>query len=350
MNDFLGNAYPKLAGSLKKLSFANLPTPITLHEIDTGRGMRRVMVKHDDQTSDLYGGNKVRKLEYIFRRAQDRGAKRVATFGAVGSNHALATAIHAKQLGFACTCFLAHQLRTPRISQTLDLHLALGTELFKWGGAVDRLELYRRTLQHRNVWVIPLGGTCWLGAVGFVNAGLELAVQIAEEKLDRPSRIYMANGTMGSVAGLAVGLGLAGIDAEIHAVRVADNRYSRREVMQRLIEKTAGLLNRFDPSIPADTGLHTAITWRDDFFAGAYAAVDVVTQRAVEFADSQLNLWLETTYTGKAMAAMLDDLKGSSESERYLFWNTYNSKPLPEISIDHMNRDRLPAQFERYYE
>lgn len=350
MNDFLGNAYPKLGDRLKKLSFANLPTPVTQHEIDAGSAMRRVMVKHDEQTSDLYGGNKVRKLEYIFRRAQDRGAKRVATFGAVGSNHALATAIHAKQLGFECTCFLAHQLRTPRIPQTLDVHLALGTELIKWGGAVDHLDLYRRTLQHRNVWVIPLGGTCWLGAVGFVNAGIELGLQITEEDLDTPNRIYMANGTMGSVAGLAIGLELAGIDAEIHAVRVADNRFSRREVMERLIEKTAGLLNRFDPSIPADAGSRTPVTWRDDYFAGAYAAVDDATQRAVDIAASQLNLQLETTYTGKAMAAMLDDLESSSDTERYLFWNTYSSKPLPDIGNEHASHDRLPEQFERYYE
>mgnify|MGYP003634138268 CR=1 FL=1 len=308
------------------------------------------MVKHDDLSSDVYGGNKIRKLEYIFRRAKDRGAKRVATFGAVGSNHALATAIHAKRLGFECSCFLAHQVRTPRIRQTLDMHLELGTELIKWGGAVDQLELYRRKLQGRKTWVIPLGGTCWFGAVGFVNAGLELAAQIADGELDPPNRIYMANGTMGSVAGLAVGLDLAGIDAEIQAVRVADNRFSRREVLQRLIRKTAVLLNTLDSSIPCNAGTKTPIIWRSDFFAGAYAAVDDITERAVDIAARELNLRLETTYTGKAMAALLHDLDSSDSDARYLFWNTYNSRPLPTFDRDPPRRDQLPKQFARYYD
>lgn len=308
------------------------------------------MVKHDDLTSDLYGGNKVRKLEYIFRRAQDRGAERVATFGAVGSNHALATAIHAKQFGFDCTCFLAHQVRTPRIRRTLDMHLELGTELIKWGGSVDRVELYRRTLQHRNAWVIPLGGTCWLGAVGFVNAGLELAEQIAAGELTTPDRIYIANGTMGSVAGLAVGLGIAGINSDIHAVRVADNQFARREVLDKLADKTATLLHRFDSRIPADAGTRTKITWRSEFFAGAYAAVDETTQNAVDFAAKNLGLNLETTYTGKAMAALLHDIRTSDPDTRYLFWNTYNSQALPAPEYSPSRIEDLPRPFVRYYE
>ncbi|HNP65224.1 MAG TPA: pyridoxal-phosphate dependent enzyme [Woeseiaceae bacterium] len=350
MSDSLRKAYPRLADRLEKLPIATLPTPVSCHELETQRGIRRLLVKRDDLTSDLYGGNKIRKLEYIFRRAKDRGAERVATFGAVGSNHALATAMHARQLGFECSCFLAHQVRTPRIRQTLDMHLELGTELIKWGGAVDHLELYRRTLQGRNTWVIPLGGTCWLGALGFVNAGLELAQQITNGELDAPNRIYMANGTMGSVAGLAIGLDLAGLAIEIQAVRVADNRFTRREVLERLIRKTAVLLNTMDPSIPADAGSNTPIVWRSDFFAGAYAAVDDITEHAVDFASHALNLRLETTYTGKAMAALLHDLNTSDSDARYLFWNTHNSRPLPTFGEGHPQRDRLPEQFARYYD
>ncbi len=308
------------------------------------------MVKHDNLSSDLYGGNKIRKLEYILRRAKDRGARRVATFGAVGSNHALATAMHARQLGFDCSCFLAHQLRTPRIRQTLDMHLEIGTELIKWGGAIDHLDLYRRKLQGRNVWVIPLGGTCWFGAVGFVNAGLELAQQIADGGLDAPNRIYIANGTMGSVAGLAVGLDLAGVDAEIQAVQVADNRFSNRDVLERLIRKIAVLLNRLDPSISATAGTRTPVVWRSDFFAGAYAAVDETTLQAVDIADRELGLHLETTYTGKAMAALLHDLDTSDSDVCSLFWNTYNSQPLPTFGGGHPRRNSLPKQFARYYE
>ena len=350
MADYLSNAYPRLAGKLRKCSFASLPTPISHHEIKLPSGTRSLSVKHDDQTSDIYGGNKVRKLEYILQRAQDRGAERIATFGAVGSNHALATAIFAREYGFDCTCFLAHQKRTPNIRRTLNMHLKLGTELVRYGGSIDRLELFRRYLQNRKTWVIPLGGTCWLGAVGFVNAGFELAAQIDSGELEAPDRIYIANGTMGSVAGLAVGIAIAGLPIEIHAVRVADNRFTKREVLDRLMIKTTTLLNRLDPSIPLEAATQTRVIWRDDFYAGGYAAVDDVTTHAVEFARDALGLTLDTTYTGKAMAALLHDLEVSNEGTSTLFWNTYNSRPLPSINSDRLPLQDLPEQFRRYYE
>jgi 1-aminocyclopropane-1-carboxylate deaminase/D-cysteine desulfhydrase-like pyridoxal-dependent ACC family enzyme len=350
MTDYLANEYPKLAEKLRKRSFASLPTPISHHEIKLPSGTRSLSVKHDDQTSNIYGGNKVRKLEYLLQRAQDRGAERIATFGAVGSNHALATAIFAREFGFDCTCFLAHQKRTPNIPNTLNMHLKLGTELVRYGGSIDRLELFRRYLQNRKTWVIPLGGTCWLGAVGFVNAGLELAAQIDSGDLEAPDRIYIANGTMGSVAGLAIGIAIAGLPIEIHAVRVADNRFAKREVLDRLMNKTTTLLNSLDPSIPLDAATRTRIIWRDDFYAGGYAAADEVTTHAVEFARDSLGLTLETTYTGKAMAALLRDLEVIDEGISTLFWNTYNSRPLPSIESDRPSLQDLPEQFRRYYE
>jgi len=350
MVDFLVNAYPGLAGKLRKTSFARLPTPVSQHTLQLPSGERTLSVKHDERTSEIYGGNKVRKLEYILQRARDRGAERIATFGAVGSNHALATAIHARQFGLQCTCFLAHQLQTPNIPRTLNAHLELGTELIRWGGGINRLALYRRYLQNRNTWVIPLGGTCWLGVVGFVSAGLELAAQIESGDMALPDRIYIANGTMGSVAGLALGLALAGLSVEIHAVRVAANRFARREVLDRLMQKTVTLLNRFDASIPADTAGRTAVVWRDDFYAGAYARVDNTTSAAVELAGKQLGLQLDTTYTGKAMAALLHDLETSGDEFSALFWNTYNDRPLPAHQPGSPLRTALPPQFRQYIE
>lgn len=350
MTDYLANAYPGLVGKLRKRSIASLPTPISHHEVQLPAGTRSISVKHDDQTNAIYGGNKVRKLEYILQHALDRGAERVATFGAVGSNHALATAIHAREAGLECTCFLAHQKRTPNISRTLNMHLKLGTEIVRYGGSVDRIELFRRYLQDRKIWVIPLGGTCWLGAVGFVNAGLELAAQIDSGELETPDRIYIANGTMGSVAGLALGIAMANLPIEIHAVRVADNRFAKREVLDRLMNKTTTLLNRLDPSIALEASTRTRIIWRDDFYAGGYAAVDDTTTHAVEFARDNLELALDTTYTGKAMAALLHDLAVNDHGGPMLFWNTYNSRPLPALDSGRLSPLDLPEQFRRYFE
>lgn len=305
-----------------------------------------VWIKHDDQTSQLYGGNKVRKLEYIFERAIDRGAKRVATFGAVGSNHALATALFAKQLGLGCTCFLGHQRPTPYIPGTLYAHLAAGTELVQYGAGIDHLQLFRKYLQGRDTWVIPIGGTTWLGVVGFINAALELAAQIEAGEVTKPERIYIANGTMGSVAGLAIGFALANLPIDLHAVRVAASQFAYPQALQRIIRKTVTLLHRLDASIPDDVWRRTSLTWRDEFYAGGYAATDDATNRAVSVAQAQLGIKLETTYTGKAMAALLADL--SANSHRSLFWNTYNSNSLPSDAATSANIDSIPQEFLSY--
>ena len=349
MTDFLGLAYPRLAERLGKVTLASLPTPVVTMPVEAGH--HRIAIKRDDVSNPEYGGNKIRKLEYIFHRAQARGARRIATFGAVGSNHALATSIFARQCGFECTCFLARQKRIPSIARTLNMHRLLGTEIVRYGRSVDQLATFRRYLQGRRAWVVPLGGSSWLGAVGFVNAGLELAQQVEAGELSLPQRVYIANGTMGSAAGLALGLALAGLPTELHAVRVVDDRFASPAKFDKLLRKTAMLMRRFDAAIPADLADRASYRWRDEFFAGAYAAADDATRAAVALAADELQLTLETTYTGKAMAALLHDLRSPEYAGQHcLFWNTYNSRPLASGSERPASRGNIPAEFMSYFD
>lgn len=349
MGNLLAAGFTGIGKCVPRLDIAVLPTPVTTHRLSAGKKAFAVSVKHDEATSSLYGGNKIRKLEYLLRRARDRGARRVATFGAAGSNHALATAMHAAELGFDCTCFLSHQKVTPNVARTLNMHRRLGTEIFRWGHGVDQVALFREHLQGRGAWVIPLGGTCWLGAVGFVNAGLELSQQVNDGILERPHRVYIACGTTGSAAGLALGLAAAGLDATVHAVQVADNPFASEEKLRRLMAKTRFILNRADPSFLAH-GFSPRVVWRDEFLAGGYARVDEATRAAVRLASDELRLSLETTYTGKAMAAMLHDLHTRDyDGGHYLFWNTYNAQPLPVGAERPAELRNIPVEFERYY-
>ena len=116
------------------------------------------------------------------------------------------------------------------------------------------------------------------------------------------------------------------------------------------MQKTISLLNRYDPAIKPDTLTRTHIVWRDEFYAGGYAVVDDATRHAVQFAADNLNLSLDTTYTGKAMAALLHDIEDAAESAPVLFWNTYNARPLPELEIEQTRLKNLPDEFSRYYE
>ena len=111
--DFLKERFPRLGGQLPRSDFATLPTPVRQHQVLFQELPGRISIKYDNLTGSIYGGNKIRKLEYIFPRAAKKHCLRVATFGAAGSNHALATALYAREAGFDCTCFLSHQAKRP---------------------------------------------------------------------------------------------------------------------------------------------------------------------------------------------------------------------------------------------
>jgi D-cysteine desulfhydrase len=352
MTDHLAIAFPRLAARVPKLRLADLPTPLLRADLHTGAGIRTITIKNDGVSGRPYGGNKIRKLEYLLCRARGRNARRVATFGTAGSNHALATAVYAKALGLECTCLVSHQPRTPYIATVLEQHLGLGTELVPLAGRrAERVATMRRTLQNRGVYLIPAGGSNWIGALGFVNAGLEIADQLRHGEAPEPDRLYVANGTMGTVAGLALGLALAGLGTEVHAIRVTPGFVASPRALHRLVDKTATVLRRLDPAIPADLATRIRLSFRDEFFAGGYTSTNAATDEAVATAREALGIELETTYTGKAMAALLHDLqRPDGTAQEMLFWNTYNARPLQPAAGAAVDRRRIPEGFERYFD
>lgn len=346
--DALKSSYPVLASQLPRMPLATLPTAVGDVAVRFGKA-RQISVKYDNLTGDLYGGNKVRKLEYILARAKERGARRIATFGAVGSNHALATAIYARHAGFGCTCFLSHQARTPQVSATLRKHLEIGTEIVRYGGAYrTRNQTLSRYLWNRRAWVIPMGGSSWLGTVGFVGAGLELAGQIRAGEVSAPERIYVGSGTMGTAAGIALGLAMAGIECEVHAVRVSDLSIMNEKAFDHLTQKTALMMRDFDASIPRDIAARTRVRIRHDLFGPGYAKGTDATDEAIAFAKHELALNLETTYTGKTLAAVLADWRNGTGDARVLYWHTYNSVPLAAPALDKVDLAGLPEEFLKY--
>ncbi len=112
-----------------------------------------------------------------------------------------------------------------------------------------------------------------------------------------------------------------------------------------------GLGTHIDPAFDAGLADRVRLQWRDDFFAGGYAVCDDATADAVSFASGELSLNLETTYTGKALAAMLHDLQQPEYAgEDYLFWNTHNSNKLPVSNEAPDTLENIPEDFLRYYE
>jgi D-cysteine desulfhydrase len=346
--NYLDTLYPVLRQSVGRLDLAALPTPVRRSRLSHGGVSREISVKLDNLSGSLYGGNKLRKLEYLLCPKNRQAVRRFATFGAVSSHHAIATAIYARQLGFACTCFLAHQKKTLSIVPALNMHIQIGTEIVRYGGDYKtRLETLRKHLWGRDARVIPAGGSSWIGTLGFVNAGFELAAQIASGEIPMPQRVYVATGTMGTAAGLALGLALADLPTEVQAVRVSATSICNETVLDRLLRKTASMMHLADPAMPADLADRTRIRLRHAFYAGGYALSDAGTREAIGIAGDQLGISLESTYTGKAMAALLNDIGTAGEC---LFWNTFDSAPLPVAHDQCADPAALPAEFHRYFD
>ncbi|MEJ2522600.1 MAG: pyridoxal-phosphate dependent enzyme, partial [Gammaproteobacteria bacterium] len=188
------------------------------------------------------------------------------------------------------------------------------------------------------------------GTVGFVSAAFELAAQVRAGLLPEPDLIYLALGTMGTAAGLALGLQVAGLSTRLVLVRVVREDIASPGRFRRLYHGAARRLHRHDPRFPLAPLEPARLAVRHDHIGPGYARFTPEGIAAVEFARSQANLLLEGTYTGKAFAALLADARaGRLAGRRVLFWNTYSSRPLPPGAED-IEATELPAPLRRYFE
>jgi 1-aminocyclopropane-1-carboxylate deaminase/D-cysteine desulfhydrase-like pyridoxal-dependent ACC family enzyme len=200
-----------------RLALAPAPTPLVfLPRLSASLG-RAVYVKRDDEMGPGLGGNKTRKLAYLLADARRRGARQVATFGGLQSNHARLTAAAAARLGMAAHLFYFER-RPPQLTGNLLLNDLLGARMHflpLGAGGGMRLEttigLVRLLARLRlgNHYFIPVGGHNWLGALGYVEAALEADEQARALGLG-DAWLVCAAGTGGTLAGLWAGLTLAG--------------------------------------------------------------------------------------------------------------------------------------------
>jgi len=348
--------FPALAARLPAVPLGEWPTPVQPAEPGELPGpCAGLWLKRDDRCATPYGGNKVRKLEFLLADALLKDHDAVFTFGVAGSNHALATAIYAQQVGLDALLLLTPQSNSSFVGRNLKLG--------RWAGA---RQLHCPTEAHANrmarilgvrgrgVYPPPYriagGGSSPLGAVGFVNAGLELAAQVRAGLMPEPDYLYVALGTMGTAAGLALGLAAAGLRTRLVLVRVVRPDIASPRRFRTLYHGAARLLHRRDPRFPLAPLDASRIEVRHEFIGPGYARFTAEGMAALGFARQALGIGLEGTYTGKALAALLADLRaGRLANRNVLFWNTYNGRPMPADAMA-LDYRELPPPFHRYFE
>jgi D-cysteine desulfhydrase len=212
--------FPDLEKRLDWILLGDFPTPVRKLE---RLGFDNLWIKNDGLSSAVYGGNKIRKLEFILAAAKSRNVGRVITFGGIGTNHGLATTIFCKRLGLSCTLLLFEQPVTRHVKNNMLLFKKYGADL------VFYKSLFSAALAYHTIWRIRhpkacflfAGGSNPLGTIGFVNAAFELKSQITAGDLPEPAVIFCPAGSNGTLAGLSLGVSLAGLRSRVVGVLVS---------------------------------------------------------------------------------------------------------------------------------
>jgi len=313
-----------------RLQLGNFPTPIEeMPRLRTtlGPGCPRLFIKRDDYSGFGFGGNKIRKLAYVFAKLQSQGVSAVITTGGERSNHARMTAFVCASLGIRCVLVLD---RKPQPEGTQELKPAsvhfeelLGAEVHITEGIVERNAMaadLANNLRSKGVRVfeIPLGGALPEGALGFVAAMGELAEQqkILELTFDR---LYFSSSTAATHAGILIGKSLFGLEGmtTIGITPEPEADEIKKQIRQLVLEARALLdLGSFstDPKI----------TVSDNFAGEGYCIETDEANAALRLLAATEGILLDPVYTAKAMAGLLNEIRNGTieETENVLFWHT----------------------------
>jgi 1-aminocyclopropane-1-carboxylate deaminase/D-cysteine desulfhydrase-like pyridoxal-dependent ACC family enzyme len=319
---------PALAARVPWASIGNWPTPL----VEARVGGRSLWIKREGDSSPIYGGNKVRTLEAWLGHAQARGARRIWAIGAYGSNHAIATVLHARTLGLDAGAIVFPQPRGAWAAENAGALVASGCRVVRLRSVVEvPFAGAAIAARQRRALVMPPGGATPIGTLGALSAVFELAEQIAGRLAPAPSAIVLPIGSTCTTAGLLAGLCLArsiGIwrwaMPRVHAVRVTPWPVTSRVVVTQLARLTlARIASLGGPDVPLAAN---ALTIDRHELGRGYGRI---TPRAREAMEQCTDEWprLDGVYSGKAAAALLR--LHAHDDGPLLFWATKSQIELP---------------------
>jgi D-cysteine desulfhydrase len=306
-----------------------------------------VFMKRDDLVAPLYGGNKIRRFEFVLADAKERGAKRIVTVGGIASTQVMATVLFGKSLGFDVRAVLFDQPLTRFGQQAVAGFAEAGADLVYGGGYAGTFfrALRAQRREPGNYFIFP-GASGPRANIGYIDAMLELAAQVERGEAPRPDVIVLPTGSSGTMAALALGAAYLGWDTEIVGVRITARIACNRFLVQRLIRNTQAFLRARDPSFP-----DVADRVRFSLFHGAigegygYPTADAIDGAAR--LETLTGAAGEVTYSGKALAGLRSLLAMPEHAGKtFLLWNTL-STPRPPYEA---GRARVPPSLQWVFE
>lgn len=330
---------------VSRAGIGSFPTPVApTPELGTALGVPNLLVKRDGRTGEPYGGNKVRKLDFLLGEALEEGCTRLFTSGGVGSNHVLATCTYARAVDLRPEAVLFPQPVTDHVAENLRAIAATEPELTLAGSEL-RLPMYLLKARFAarfddSLYYVPPGGSSPVGALGFVEAARELARQVETGECPEPDVVVVPTSSGGTLAGLRVGLDRTNLKTRVVGVRVIERYVVNRWTVARLARKTASLL---DDGGRRDYG-QGDIELLSGYLGEGYGVPTEAGEAARKVADDH-GLTLDPTYTAKAVAALSDHF----DEEVVCYWHTVSDSRPPPLDPE-AARERLPDAFGRFVE
>ncbi len=302
-----------------RVNLTAIPTPIEkMERLNQDLKGVELYIKRDDLTGLAFGGNKARKLEYLFGEGQKKGCRTVVTQGGAQSNHARMTAAAAAKLGWEAVLVLAgsspHEEQGNVLLDGLLGARIVWTEGEKRSDVVER-EVEKLAKADKKVLNIPTGGSTPLGSLGYLKAAEEIAQQEKElgVKFDY---IVAPAGSGGTHAGLLFGKYMYNLQAKIMGIAADDQDFG--PVIGDLFNGVSELLGVNYPREEGDLILTR------DYVGPGYGQLDETTLQAVKYLALREGIIVGPVYTGKALAGVLDlTLQGFfPENSKILFVHT----------------------------
>lgn len=298
-----------------KLTFG--PTPIeALPRLSAHLGGDvELYAKREDCNSGLaFGGNKVRKMEYIIPDAIKSGADTLVTIGGVQSNHTRQVAAIAAKIGMKCR--LVQESWVPFNDAVYDrvgnilMSRVMGAEieLVDEGFDIGIRESWEAALEDVKAkggvpYPIPAGASVHkYGGLGFVGFAEEVRAQEAELgfKFDY---VVVCTVTGSTHAGMAVGFAADGRADKVVGIDASGTPEQTRAQVLAIAQKTADLVELEGGISDRD------LTLIEDYAYPAYGVPSDETNEAIRLCGRLEGMMTDPVYEGKSMQGMIDLVK-----------------------------------------
>jgi 1-aminocyclopropane-1-carboxylate deaminase len=293
------------------------PSPLQrLDRLTAHLGGATVWAKREDVNSGLaFGGNKVRKLEYLLADALAQGCDTLVSIGGVQSNHTRQVAAVAAHAGLGCVLVQEHWVEWPDVTYDRTGNILMSrlmgadVRLHPAGFGIGFKESWEQALADVEArggkpYAIPAGASDHpLGGHGFAGWAFEVAEQERELGVFFETIIVCSvtgSTQAGMIAGFAVLEDAGGRPRRIVGIDGSATPLETRDQVARIAQRTATAIGLARDLRPDEVILD------DRYHAGVYGIPDAQTIEAMRLAARTEGMITDPVYEGKSMAGLID--------------------------------------------